>query len=99
MPKDIRGLEVISTHKTDCVVEIGRLTYKSSGVCVYLPKSVCSSLGLDPDQDKSLIIVSFNDNSFILIKDKEVIKILRPKILDSRKLLAQDKLLVKTVNP
>ena len=89
MPKDIRGLEVVNPYKKDSVVEIGRLTYKSSGVCVYLPKSICSSLGLDPDTDKSLIIVSFDNNSFILIKDNEIVRTLKPKILEYRKLVIQ----------
>lgn len=89
MPIDLRGSFIFNDCERDYIVELGRLTYKHGGVCVYLPKIVCNALHLNPTIDTTLIITTFDDNSFILIKDGEVANLLKPKILETRKLLFQ----------
>lgn len=89
MSIDLRGSRIFNGCEKDELIELGRLTYKHAGVCVYLPKSVCNALHLDPNIDTTLIIATFDDNSFILIKDGEVANLLKPKILEARKILLQ----------
>ena len=71
----------------ESVIELGRLTFKNSGVSVYLPKRICKKLMLDKEKHSSLIIVASDNNSFVLIKDTEMINILRSKIIEARKSL------------
>ena len=89
MSIDLRGSFIFNDCGRDYIVELGRLTYKHGGVCVYLPKIVCNALHLNPAIDTTLVIATFDDNSFILIKDSEVVNLLKPKILETRKFLLQ----------
>ena len=70
------------------VVELGRITYKSSGISIYLPKSIVNALNLNSEEDNALIIFSVNDYGFFLMKDQALAKSLKPQILDLRKRLA-----------
>ena len=69
----------------DPVIETGRLTYKSSGVCVYLPKNITNALHLDPELDRNLVIFTLEDYWFFLIKEKKLADMLKPDILELRK--------------
>ena len=66
------------------MIELGRITYKSSGISLYLPKNIVNVLHLN-EEDRSLVIFSAGDNGFFLIKDAALAKTLKPKILDLRK--------------
>lgn len=68
----------------ELVIELGRITYKSSGISVYLPKNVVSSLHLS-QKDKSLVIFSAGSNGFFLMKDTVLADSLKSAILDLRK--------------
>lgn len=89
MSIDLRGSYIFNDCGKDVIVELGRLTYKHGGVCVYLPKIICNALHLNPTIDNTLVIATFDDNSFILIKDVEVANLLKPKIMETRRLLFQ----------
>ncbi len=89
MTVDIRGSLIISDCETEYIVEIGNLSYKSSGACVYLPKAICNVLHLNPAIDNKLVVVSFDTNSVMLLKDNEIVTALKPKLLDARKLAMQ----------
>ena len=67
------------------VVELGRITYKSSGISLYLPKSIVNALHLNREENTSLVIFSVEDKGFFLIKDTELAGILKPSILDMRR--------------
>lgn len=67
------------------VVELGRITYKSSGISVYLPRSIANALRLSKEDDSSLVIFSVGDYGFFLMKDKVLANSLKPQILDLRK--------------
>ncbi len=69
----------------DSIIEMGRLTYKSSGVCVYLPKSVVNALHLDPELDRKLVIFGLEGHLFGFMKDIELVAMFKPTILDFRK--------------
>jgi hypothetical protein len=66
------------------VVELGRITYKSSGISLYLPKSIVQALRLTKE-DRSLVIFSSGHGEFFLIKDTELAEALKSKILDLRR--------------
>ena len=72
------------------VVELGRITYKSSGLSLYLPKSIVNALRLSKEEDGSLVIFSVGDCGFLLIKDAILAEKLKPQILDMRKSLMKD---------
>ena len=65
------------------VVELGRITYKSSGISLYLPKSIVKALHLNKE-DSSLVIFSVEDKGFFLIKDTALHHKLKPEILALR---------------
>lgn len=67
------------------VVELGRITYKSSGISLYLPKSIVNALRLNSEIDTKLVIFSVGDYGFFLIKDTELANSLKPQILNLRK--------------
>lgn len=67
------------------IMELGRLTYKSSGVCVYLPKDITNALHLDPEVDRNLVIYNLEDYWLFLIKDRALADMLKPDILELRK--------------
>ena len=64
------------------VIELGRITYKSSGVNIYLPKNITKVPHLDKERDASLVIFSVEDYGFFLIKDTELARRLKSEILD-----------------
>lgn len=67
------------------VIELGRITYKSSGVSLYLPKSIVNALRLNSEIDTTLVIFSVGDYGFFLIKNTELANSLKPQILNLRK--------------
>ena len=75
---------LLSDDLKEPVVELGRITYKNSGISVYLPKSISHALHLTKN-DKSLVIFNNGNDGFFLIKDARLANTLKPKILDLRK--------------
>ena len=75
---------LFSDYLDEPVIELGRITYKNSGISLYLPKNIVNTLHLNIE-DKSLVIFSVDDYGFFLIKDKELAEALKPKILDLRR--------------
>lgn len=73
------------------VIELGRITYKSSGISLYLPKSIVNALNLNSEEDSALVIFSVEDYGFFLMKDQALAKSLKPQILDLRKRLVINK--------
>ena len=69
------------------VVELGRITYKSSGISLCLPKSIVNALHLNRQKDSTLVIFSVEDKGFFLIKDTALAEALKPQILNLRKTL------------
>lgn len=88
---DIRGVRLFNDSGKEPVIELGRLTFKSSGVCLYLPKSICAALQLDKNTNGSLVIFAVDGNSILLIKDTALATALKPQILDMRKKLSENK--------
>ena len=76
---------LLSGNLKEPVVELGRITYKSSGISLYLPKSIVNALHLNREENTSLVIFSVEDKGFFLIKDTELAGILKPSILDMRR--------------
>jgi len=85
MFKDVHGLRHYK-EETGSVVELGRIEYKGSAAKLYLPKRVCNALKLDREKDSTLVIVAADHNSLFLIKDSAVAEMLKPQILEKRKL-------------
>lgn len=71
------------------VVELGRITYKSSGASMYIPKRIAKLFHLNREEDSSLVIFSVEDYGFFLIKDTAIAQRLKPEILDLRKSLEE----------
>ena len=67
------------------VVELGRITYKSSGASMYIPKRIAKLLHLNKEEDSSLVIFSVEDYGFFLIKDTELAQRLKSEILERRR--------------
>ena len=67
------------------VVELGRITYKSSGASMYIPKRIAKLLHLNKGEDSSLVIFSVEDCGFFLIKDTELAQKLKAEILERRR--------------
>jgi len=84
MEINIRGLRWSDAQLKESVVELSRLTYKNSGVSLYMPKGIVNALHLNPDIDRSLVTFSIGDSGLYLIKDTELVKRLKPMILDLR---------------
>ena len=80
---------LFSDDQNKPIIELARITYKSSGISLYLPKSIVNSLDLRPDEVRSLIIFSTADYGFFLIKDTALAEVLKPQILDRRKVLLE----------
>ena len=74
-------------EEPDPVVELGRINYRGNAARLYLPKRICERLKLDWEKDTTLIIVAHAHNSLFLIKDDEVVDMMRPRILRLRRLL------------
>ena len=85
MTLDIRGANLFNDGGKDPVIELGRLTFKSSGVCLYLPKSICALLHLDRDMNGSLVILAVDGTSILLIKDTFLASSLKSRVLEARK--------------
>ena len=88
MPKKIKQL-MLSADLKEPVIELGRITYKSSGLSLYLPKSVVNALHLSKEENSSLVIFSIGECGFFLIKDTAVAEALKPQILDLRKVFLE----------
>lgn len=69
------------------VVELGRITFKSSGASMYIPKKIAKRLHLNREEDSSLVIFSIEDYGFFLIKDTAIAQRLKPEILERRRRL------------
>ena len=80
---------LFSDDQNKPIIELARITYKSSGISLYLPKSIVNSLNLRPEEVSSLIMFSTTDYGFFLIKDAKLAEILKPQILDRRKALLE----------
>ncbi len=85
MPKGKFKPLLLNDDLNEPVVELGRITYKSSGISLYLPKSIVNALHLNSEEDNSLVIFSIENYGFFLIKDTALAKAIKPHILDLRK--------------
>ena len=88
--KDIRGIRHFKEEEGQ-LVELGRLCFRGNAAKLYLPKRVCNALKLDRERDKTLVIVGVDENTLFLIKDKEVANELKPRILEARKMVFDDR--------
>jgi len=84
MTKKIKKL-LFDDNLEEPVVELSRINYKSSGICLYLPKRIDASLHLDKNCNKSLILIGVDSNCMFLIKDTSLAAILKCRILELRK--------------
>ena len=66
MQTDIRGLKIYDVSKEE-VVELAMITYKSSGISIYLPKRICNVLQLEDNVNSSLIVVAMDNNCMLMI--------------------------------
>jgi hypothetical protein len=92
MTLDIRGVRLFNGGGEEPTIELARLTFKSSGISLYLPKRICTALQLDKDVNGSLVIVAVDSNCIFLIKDISLAAALKPQILDMRKKLFENKM-------
>ncbi len=83
MYRDIRGLTCFEEDE-GTVVELGRLTFKGNAAKLYLPKRVCNALRLDRTKDSTFVIVAPDHTSLLLVKDSEIVEVLKPRILKLR---------------
>ncbi len=81
----IRELRLSDELKGPPVVELGRITYKSSGTSMYIPKRIAKLLHLNKEEDSSLVIFSVEDYGFFLIKDTAIAQRFKPEILERRR--------------
>ena len=84
---NINELRLGDDLKDSPVVELGRITYKSSGASMYIPKRIAKLLHLNREEDSSLVIFSVEDYGFFLIKDTAIAQRLKPEILERRRRL------------
>lgn len=75
---------LLSDDLKEPVIELARITYKSSGTSLYLSKRIGASLHLDKNYNKSLVLVGVDDTCMFLVKDTALATKLKPKILDLR---------------
>ena len=85
MTKAANELRLSDDLKGPPVVELGRITYKSSGASMYIPKRIAKLLHLNREEDSSLVIFSVEDYGFFLIKDTELAQRLKSEILERRR--------------
>ena len=83
----IKELRLSDDLKGPPVVELGRITYKSSVASMYIPKRIAKLLHLNKWEDSSLVIFSVEDCGFFLIKDAAIAQKLKPEILERRRRL------------
>ena len=81
----VNELRLSDDLKGPPVVELGRITYKSSGASMYIPKRIAKLLHLNKEEDSSLVIFSVEDYGFFLIKDTAIAQRLKPEILERRR--------------
>jgi len=84
MPKCKQTKVLFSDYISDSVIELARITYKSSGAYIYIPKSIVKSINLNSEV-ASLVMFSAGDDGFFLIKNTALAAKLKPWILDLRK--------------
>ena len=84
MTKAANELRLSDDLKGPPVVELGRITYKSSGANMYIPKRIAKALHLNKEENRTLAIISLEDYGFVLIKDTALAAKLKPWILDLR---------------
>ncbi len=84
-PTSINKLRLGDDLKDPPTVELGRITYKSSGASMYIPKRIAKLLHLNKEEDSSLVIFSVEDYGFFLIKDTELAQRLKIEILERRR--------------
>jgi hypothetical protein len=54
---------------------------------LYIPQAIREALKLDPERDKSLILVHDHETGLnLLVKDSDLVETLKPLILDSRQI-------------
>lgn len=85
MPKKKFKPVLLGDDLKDPVVELARITYKSSGTSLYLSKRIGASLHLDKNYNKSLVLVGVDDTCMFLMKDTSLATKLKPKILEMRR--------------
>ena len=85
MTKAANELRLCDDLKGPPVVELGRITYKSSGASMYIPKRIAKLLHLNREEDSSLVIFSVEDYGFFLIKDTAIAQRFKPEILERRR--------------
>jgi hypothetical protein len=76
---------LLSEGLKEPVVELARITYKSSGTSLYLSKRIGASLHLDKNYNKSLVLVGVDETCMFLMKDTSLATKLKPKILEMRR--------------
>jgi hypothetical protein len=85
--KDLRGLTLFK--EVGITVELLRLEYRGNVAKAYLPRIVRDALRLDPERDKTLILVYDNDTeALLLVRDAALSAMLKPRILEARKVYA-----------
>lgn len=84
MPKCKQKKVLFSDYISDSVIELARITYKSSGASIYIPKNIVKSINLNSEVT-SLVMFSAGDDGFFLIKNTALAAKLKPWILDLRR--------------
>lgn len=81
----INELRLSDDLKDTTIAELGRISYKSSGASVYIPKRITKALHLNREENRTLVILSLEDYGFALIKDTALAQRLKPEILERRR--------------
>lgn len=81
----INELRLSDDLKDMPIAEVGKISYKSSGANVYIPKRIAKALRLNKEENRTFVILSMGDYGFFLIKDTELAKKLKLEILERRK--------------
>ncbi len=93
----IKELRLSDDLKDTPIAELGRISYKSSGASVYIPKRITKALHLDKEENRTLVILSLDDYGFVLIKDTALAQRLKLQILNLRKNLDESARAVSSV--
>ncbi len=86
----IKELRLSDDLKDTLIAELGRISYKSSGASVYIPKRIVKALHLNKEENRTLVILSLDDYGFVLIKDTALAQRLKLQILNLRKNLDEN---------
>ena len=81
----VNELRLSDDLKDTPIVELGRISYKSSGTSIYIPKRITKALHLDKEENRTLVILSLDHYGFVLIKDTSLAQRLKLQILNLRK--------------